>query len=120
MNDHPFALQILPVAPGHAANVVTSSTGSKLSSFMLLDVGPGQGFYLYNPVSRKLLAQDTQNVQTSDVGTVAEDFTTFMASRRRDRYIWHLFLDDNSPIARESSYSQALLSRIVLIGHRVI
>ena len=104
VDDHPFALQILLSASGSTASVTASSTGSKLSNFMLLDVGPGRGFYVYNPVSSKLLAQGTQSPNSSDTTVVAEDCATFLASAHQSRFIWHLFLDEDVPITSKSLF----------------
>ncbi len=100
MNDHPFALQILPSASGSAASVATSSTGSKLTYFVLLDVDKGKGFYFYNPVSAKFLARDP-TPGSSDVGVIAENYAALLGAKQQDRFIWYLFLDEEVPITRK-------------------
>lgn len=110
MKDHPFALQMLPNVSTGSPNVVASTTGNKLSLFMLLDVGPGQGFYFYNPVSRTFLSQGPSNPTSHDNAVVAETCDVFSAAgSQQQRFIWHLFLDEDSPVASKFSYFRKYL-----------
>ena len=74
---------------------------------MLLDVGKGKGFYFYNPVSAKFLAQGPQTPTLTDASVVAEDCATFISAGQQDRFRWFLFLDEDVPIASKPvlSYS---------------
>jgi hypothetical protein len=118
--NHPYAVKVQDgSAPTGSRTVFAASTGSKYTQFQLLDAGPNNGFYLYNPESQTFLAQAAQGAAIrDDVG--AESVATFvsMSGEGVHRFVWQFFLNEDVPdhgksIVLPLNYSDPSIQRVL-------